>query len=285
MEMTKATRKKVKMKLSLSSPTGFGKTYSALLLAYGLVADWKKICVIDTENGSASLYEHLGEYNVIELGKEPTSDDLIQAVAICKKNGIQVVIIDSLYHFWQGVLQYVDSIGGGFQNWKKGSPLWKKIVEDTILGTDMHFICTIRKKQAYEMSKDDKGKTTVEKKGMEDQVREGFDYEMTVAFEIINDKHLVKASKDRTGLFTGKQEFIIGENTGLAIKKWCELGIEALKPKKPLSDAAIKKAIDRYTGGEKDYFDKLLVDYSLTESQIEAVRSAGIEIKLSPFLK
>jgi hypothetical protein len=44
--------------------------------------------------------------------------------------------------------------------------------------------------------------------------REGFEYELTVNFEFLNDKHLVQASKDRTELFSGKQEFIINSSTG-----------------------------------------------------------------------
>jgi hypothetical protein len=55
MKLQKAQRQQVKLRLNLSAPSGAGKTYSALLLAYGLVGDWDKICVIDTENGSASL--------------------------------------------------------------------------------------------------------------------------------------------------------------------------------------------------------------------------------------
>jgi hypothetical protein len=38
---------------------------------------------------------------------------------------------------------------------------------------------------------------------------------LTVSFEFLNDKHLVSASKDRTGLFTGITiEFIINSTTG-----------------------------------------------------------------------
>ena len=37
-----------------------GKTYSSLLIAYGMTADWSKIAVIDSENCSADLYAHLG---------------------------------------------------------------------------------------------------------------------------------------------------------------------------------------------------------------------------------
>jgi len=64
-QLKKATRKQVKLRLGLSAVSGGGKTMSALLLAYGMTNDWAKIAVIDTENGSASLYNHLGDFNTI----------------------------------------------------------------------------------------------------------------------------------------------------------------------------------------------------------------------------
>ena len=63
-----STRKQAKIKLALQGCAGSGKTYSALLLAYGMTSDWSKIAVIDSENGSADLYAHLGTYNVVSLG-------------------------------------------------------------------------------------------------------------------------------------------------------------------------------------------------------------------------
>ena len=50
MKLTKAERHQVKLRLGLSGASGFGKTYSALLLAFGITNDWTKIAVIDTEN-------------------------------------------------------------------------------------------------------------------------------------------------------------------------------------------------------------------------------------------
>jgi hypothetical protein len=96
----------------------------------------------------------------------------------------------------------------------------------------------MRKKQAYSMVTEN-GKTKVEKKGMEDEIRDGFDYEMTVAFEIINDNHLAKTSKDRTQMFDGKPEFIITSDTGRMIKEWCEAGVDV--------GQEIKEAVDKLT--------------------------------------
>ena len=67
MQIQKASRRRVKMKMALQAVSGGGKTYSALLLAYGLCSNWNKIAVIDTENRSSELYAHLGEFNVISI--------------------------------------------------------------------------------------------------------------------------------------------------------------------------------------------------------------------------
>ncbi len=67
LELRKVQKSKSKLRIGLAGTSGSGKTYSALLLAKGLVGDWNKVAVIDTENGSADLYEHLGGYHVITL--------------------------------------------------------------------------------------------------------------------------------------------------------------------------------------------------------------------------
>lgn len=67
MQLRKSSKKQAKIKLALQGCAGSGKTYSALLLAYGLCGDWTKIAVIDSENNSADLYAHLGQYNVLPL--------------------------------------------------------------------------------------------------------------------------------------------------------------------------------------------------------------------------
>jgi hypothetical protein len=57
MNLEKAQRKTAKIKMGLMGCSGSGKTYSALLLAFGLCNDWNKVAVIDTENHSADLYD------------------------------------------------------------------------------------------------------------------------------------------------------------------------------------------------------------------------------------
>lgn len=267
MQLQKATRKKVKIKMSLASPTGFGKTYSALLLAYGITGDWTKIAVIDSENESASLYSDLGEFYTIPLAPPFTTEKYIEAIEACQKGGIECCIIDSITHVWKGsggIIEYQGKLGGRYQDWLKATPIYQKWL-DTILQSPMHMITTVRKKQAYEIVENN-GKKAVEKKGMEDEIRDGYDYEMTVAFEITSDKHMAKASKDRTRLFTDKPEFVITSETGKLIKQWCEQGAE---PEKPLiSDTQFKQLTDRVDKGEIAAYAKAITMFRFTDEQL-----------------
>ena len=56
MKLKIAQKQQVKLRIGISGPSGFGKTYSALLLGYGMTQDWSNIAIIDTENKSANLY-------------------------------------------------------------------------------------------------------------------------------------------------------------------------------------------------------------------------------------
>jgi hypothetical protein len=236
MEIKKAQRSKVKIRLALASPTGFGKTTGALMIAYGMTKNWDKIGVIDTENESASLYaDHtyksgftVGEFNTIPLTPPFTPEKYIEAIKIMENSGMEVIIIDSITHVWNGaggLLEFKDSLGGTFQNWAKVTPRYQAWL-NAILQSKCHVITTNRKKQAYSIITEN-NKTKVEKAGMDDQIRDGYDYEMTIAFDITNDKFLAKTSKDRSGLFMDGPEFIITPEIGEKILTWCESGVTA----------------------------------------------------------
>jgi hypothetical protein len=268
MQLQLATRKKVKIKMSISAPTGFGKTYSALLLAYGITNDWSKIAVIDSENESASLYSDLGKYYTVPMTPPYTVDKFCEAVDACVAGGIEVIIVDSTYHYWHGkggLLEYNNSLGSNsFANWAKTTPMYAKWL-DKILQTPVHFICTSRKKQSYEIVENN-GKKTVEKKGMEDQIRDGFSYEMTISFVITTAGHLTEVDKDRTRLFVDKPEFVITSETGAKIKNWCDEGIDIEAQKATELKAAISKVKKCKVVQDLTDLKKSLPDYIVSDA-------------------
>lgn len=232
MNLKKASKKKVKARIGLSGASGFGKTYSALLLAYGFTNDWTKIAVIDTENQSADLYSDLGEYNTLTLLPDFTPERYIEAIQTCENAGMEVIIIDSISHEWSGkggILEIADNLGSSMQKWMKINPRHNAFV-NTILQSNCHTITTVRRKQDYVFEQDEQTKKqTVKKAGMKEETRQGYEYELMINFEFINDKHMVTASKDRTGLFMDKPEFIITSETGKIIKEWAESGVDEYK--------------------------------------------------------
>ena len=237
MKLQKAQRHQVKLRLGLSGASGFGKTYSALQLAYGMTNDWSKIAIIDTENNSASLYSHLGAFNVLSLNEPYSPERYIEAIKTCEKASMEVIIIDSITHEWNGkggCLQIHEQLGGTFQMWAKVTPRHQAFI-DAILESTAHVITTVRKKIDYSMDKDANGRTRVVKHGLKDVTREGFSYELTVDFELINDKHLASASKDRTGLFMDKPEFVINSATGKKLMEWCNQGVSLDDVKKEIN--------------------------------------------------
>ncbi len=278
MKLQKAQRRQVKMRLGLSAVSGGGKTYSALLLAYGLCGDWSKIAVIDTENESASLYSHLGDYNTLPLKPDFSPERYIEAIKTCESAGMEVCIIDSIAHEWEGeggVLDLCDRIGGGFQNaWKQMTPRHDRF-KQAILQSPMHIITTVRRKQEYILTDvtNKQGKTVQApvKAGMKEITREGWEYELTVNFEI-DLKHRCTVSKDRTELFEGKDPFVITVETGKIIKEWCESGAAA--PKQELSALQCAQAIGRVSKGEVGLIAKLQESFSLTPAQLTNLNNA-----------
>ncbi|MFT7250487.1 MAG: hypothetical protein ACI9FW_000198 [Flavobacterium sp.] len=281
MKLQKAERNQVKLRLGLSGASGFGKSYSALLLAYGITNDWTKIAIIDTENNSASLYSHLGDFNVLSLNEPYAPERYIQAIEVCETEDIEVIIIDGITHEWSGkggCLEIHEQLGGKFQDWAKISPRHQAFI-DKILNSNCHIITTVRRKTDYSMDSDMSGKSKVIKHGTKEMTREGFEYELTVNFEIINDKHLAKASKDRTGLFSDRPEFVINSTTGKKIIEWCNLGISLETALSEINACenieGLKHVYSKYPSLQKQIHNAIIVK----KNQIEKISTLLVDEK------
>lgn len=220
MQLYKAHRKNVKVKLGIQGPSGSGKTKSALLVAFGITNDWSKIVVIDTENKSSELYSDLGSFSILSLSPPCTPERFQEAIQTCINAGMDVVIIDSISSEWQNILQEHSKLtGNSYTNWSKFTPRHQTFVE-SIIYSDVHIICTLRSKQAYVLTERN-GKHIPEKVGMKPVQRDDMDYELTLVFQL-SMKHYATAIKDRTEMFADKPEFVITSQTGELIREWCE---------------------------------------------------------------
>ena len=226
-EIRKAVRKKAKLRLGIAAPSGAGKTYSSLLLAFGL---GQKIGLIDTEQGSGDLYADLGDYDIIQIEAPYTIDKYLQAIKAFEQANYDVIIIDSLSHAWAGDGGLLDKQGkiadsgkgNGYTAWRSITPEHNALV-NAMLASSCHIIATMRSKQEYVLQVNDNGKQAPKKVGMAPIQRDGMEYEFTVMFDIdIN--HNATATKDRTRLFDGNI-FKITSQTGEQLLEWLNDGV------------------------------------------------------------
>lgn len=241
MTFGKARREQVKIRVSISGPAGSGKTMSSLLLAYGLVKAenpnlsdaeiWDKICIIDTESGSGSLYvgqqvgaTRIGEYNTIALTAPFEPAVFVDAIHMAEEHNMSVIIIDSLSHAWAGAGgaldqqgKIADRSGNSWSAWRTITPQHNKLV-DAMLQSTAHVIACMRAKMEYQQVVGDNGKKQIKAMGMGVVMKEGIEYEFGVSF-MLDYNHVANATKDRTGMFDGKL-FTIEPSTGAMIHEW-----------------------------------------------------------------
>lgn len=269
MEIKKAQRMKAKLRMGIAAPSGAGKTYSALLLAFGLGG---KVGLVDTEHGSGHLYAHLGDYDVIEVSAPYSVAKYTQAIKAFEDAGYQTIIIDSLSHAWAGDGGLLDKQGkladrgtNSFAAWRTITPEHNALV-DAMLRSPCHIIATMRAKQDYVLETNDKGKQQPKKVGMAPVQREGMEYEFTVMLDV-DMHHIASASKDRTSLFDGRF-FKIGKETGVELLQWLETGVAGPDVKAILDGISKSATVDLLRGN----FEAAMT--MLDESHQPAIKAA-----------
>jgi len=286
LQLRKAERKQAKLRVGVSGPSGSGKTYSALLLAKGIAKDWDKVALIDSENGSGELYSDLGDYNVVTLSAPFSPERYIEAIKMCEAGGMEVIVVDSATHEWDGkggCLEIQEQLGGRYQDWAKVTPRHQKFIQ-AIVECESHIITTTRRKQDYEMTNEG-GKVKVQKVGLKEVQREGFEYELTLAFEV-DIRHYATSSKDRTGLFMDKPPFMITEETGKTLGAWAASGAAVVKIDHTAVKTAIKEELTRLNRVPKNLAEgiaivKELTGLEYTEENFDAILEALRPINVS----
>jgi hypothetical protein len=199
-----AERAKVKLKAMINGPSGSGKSKGALYLARGL--DVGEIAAIDSENDRMLYYadefpfKHLSLSDIGSVTPAAYKAALDAAVAA----GFKVVVIDSLHHAWQDLLDRKEKYdkanpgSNGFANWKMFGREWDDLIRH-ILEAPVHVIATSRSKQEYQLVDHNGGKKPI-KLGVNPTVREGTEYEFALVFDVMP-SHSAHCTKDNTGLF------------------------------------------------------------------------------------
>lgn len=204
------------LKVFLYGPTGSGKTYSSLKIANGIVQGirncteeeaYQHIVVIDTEYGRASLYAGVGEFNYLEIAAPYNPDKLINMIHdLNDMPEIDVIIVDSLSHFWSkegGILDQktkADMNGGNsYTNWNVYTAKFNTMI-DTLLNSPKQIIMTARAKTDVVITENAKGKMEPKVYGLKPDIREGFDYECDATFNVDKETHTLLVEKIIPGM-------------------------------------------------------------------------------------
>ena len=233
LKFTKAERSKAKLRMALTAVSYGGKTLSSLLMAKGMGGN---TALIDTENGSASLYaDHpLLEgwaYDVLEMCAPYSPSRYVEAIRAAEQAGYDNIIVDSLSHAWSGdggLLAKVDQHNEKVSNsgWRKMSPEQNRLLE-ALSGSKCHVIVTMRDKTEYSYEKNADGKIEPKKIGLSPIQRPDIEYEFTVVLDLNRD-HMATVSKDRTNIFDKDSVFLLTEQTGRDLKAWLDTGKKAV---------------------------------------------------------
>lgn len=222
-----ATKEQAKARIALTGPTGSGKTYTALVTGTGL---GDRIALVDTEHGSAAKYADEFAFDTLPLTTfEPTA--LVEALAVAAHDGYDVMIVDSLSHFWSGaggMLEQVDNAarrvgaGGSFAGWKEARPLERAML-DALLAYPGHLIVTMRTKTEYVVEADERGRKVPRKVGLKPEQREGIEYEFDIVGDLDHENTLV-ISKSRAKPLSGTVLHKPGAEFAEAVLGWLKAG-------------------------------------------------------------
>lgn len=276
-QVQKAVREKIYTKVALMSPSGGGKTYSALRLATGMANEIQKqtgkparIIMGNTEGSRGKYYANEFNYDIVDLTAPHHPEMYVDFINWAVKEGYDILVLDSSSHEWEGkggCLELQTQAGGTYQSWAKVTPRHNKFIE-ALADSPIHIIATMRGKDQYEMERGDNGKVNVKKLGVGAKQRDGFEYEFTCTFLIDQKTHMAEPQKDNTHIFESDPSMLLTENHGEKLIEWANSG-NGYTP--PIRDS--KVTVEDDSAMVNDLKDRIVEISSL----IEALKGSGVD--------
>lgn len=190
LEIKPVCRSESKITIGLASPTGCGKTRSALELAYGLAnGNPGKIGFLDTETGRGALYDKVfhSPYMIAQLTPPYSPQRYTEAIVEFSQTGIEVLIVDSMSHEWSGEGGCQDIADSALARGKKMAD-WLTAKKEhhrfmrSLLSIPCHLILCFRAKDRTDFTDPRNPKNM----GLAPQCEKDVMYEMTTSFMLAN---------------------------------------------------------------------------------------------------
>lgn len=234
-----AQREGARLVIGLSGVSGSGKTYTALQLAYGLAngkAD--KVGFLDTENRRGSLYADAlpQPFLIADLYAPFSPARYSEAIAEFQRAGVEVLVIDSVTHEWEGIggAQEIAEAGNPrLPNWNRAKAEHKRFM-NALLTCDMHVIVCIRAREKAKPEKVFEGgkeKTVYVDLGLQPIQEKNFVFELTAGL-MLHDagtrQDPLKIPADLVPIL-GRGTGYLTAKDGRAIRAWVD-GAKRLDP-------------------------------------------------------
>lgn len=231
LNIRKAERAGSKVVIGIAGISGSGKTYTALKIARGMVDHPGEIGFLDTENRRGSLYADIldAPFLIGDLYAPFSPERYSQAIKEFQDAGVNVLVIDSISHEWEGDGGCIDIAnapllrGKKMADWKNAKSEHKKFMR-TLLQSDMHVICCIRAAEKTDFSNPREPKSL----GIQPTCEKNFMFEMTTSMMMYSEgsqQQFLKVPEALRQAFGNGQSYI-GESTGQQIIQWVNSGAQ-----------------------------------------------------------
>jgi len=229
-----AEREGSRLVFAFAGWTGKGKTYTAIQFGYGLAGyDPKKVGFCDAENKRGSLCA-----DILEKSTRPTKDRFLigdlyppfsparyaGAIDDFQAAGVEVLIIDSVTHEWEGIggCQEIAEAGNPkIPRWDLAKSEHKRFM-NKLLQSDMHIICCVRAREKTKPEKKGGGKVEFIDYGLQPIQEKNFMFEVTASLMMHDEglrQDVIKCPAALVNIL-GRKEGYITADDGYAVRQW-----------------------------------------------------------------
>jgi hypothetical protein len=244
-KIEEAQREGARLVLGLGGISGSGKTFSALQLAWGLANfDSKKVGLICTENRRGRLYAdalrdgngNIHRFLVGDLVPPFSPARYIEAINAFAAAGVEVLVIDSVSHEWNGIggcediAHQPDASGKAPKapRWNTAKLEHKKFM-NSMLQSPVHVIACMRAQPKVKLENQN-GKTVYIDQGILPIQEKSFTFELTASMMLWNSgkqREVLKCPEELATIFGKSGEWADGYLTaqhGKALRDWVDGG-------------------------------------------------------------
>jgi hypothetical protein len=240
-KIEQAEREGARLVVGLGGVSGGGKTFTALQLAWGMANyDSSKVGFICTENRRGRLYSDalkdaqgkVHKFLIGDLTPPFSPQRYIEAINAFVKAGVEVLVIDSVSHEFEGIGGVEDIATAGnpkVPRWNDAKAQHKAFM-NTLLQSPVHVIACMRAREKVKLVKQD-GKTVFEPLGVQPIQEKSFTFELTASLMMWNEgkeQQVIKCPSELRSIL-GRERGYITAADGKALRDWVN-GAQQMNP-------------------------------------------------------